>query len=238
MESSRRPSQETGNEGFTGDGGLATSAELWNPDAVVVDASGNLIIADYTNNRIRKRLSASGITITTIAGSGSYGFSGDGGLATASSLNNPSDVAVDASGNLFIADSYNNRVRVVLPGGTITTVAGNGELGFSGDGGPATSAELSGPEGVALDASGNLFIADSGNGRIRKVALAASPSFSVFTVSPANLSFSLFGGSSSTQQISLTSPEATLAADPPQHPQTGSLLRRALELGRARSPSL
>jgi len=157
-----------GVNGFSGDGGPATSAEFNLPEGVAVDASGNLFIADFGNNRIRE-VSASGI-ITTVAGNGSQGFSGDGGLATSASLNQPTDVAVDASGNLFIADDYNNRIRKVSASGIVTTVAGNGAQGFSGDGGPATSAELYYPNGVAVDASGNLFIAEGGNDRIRKVS--------------------------------------------------------------------
>jgi sugar lactone lactonase YvrE len=109
-------------------------------------------------------------TITTVAGNGTPGFSGDGGPATNASLFNPSGVAVDAAGNLYIADTTNSRVRKVSTSGTITTVAGNGTPGFSGDGGPATNASLVYPSGVAVDAAGNLYIADSQNNRVRKVA--------------------------------------------------------------------
>jgi len=167
--------------GFSGDGGPATAALLSYPTGVAVDASGNLFIADSLNNRIRKVSASSGI-ITTVAGSGAFGwgncyctsgsFSGDGGPATSATLA-PGGVAVDASGDLFIADSGNNRIReVAAASGIITTVAGNGSQGFSGDGGPATSATLNGPNGVAMDASGNLFIADTGNNRIREVLAA------------------------------------------------------------------
>jgi uncharacterized protein (TIGR03437 family) len=156
-----------GNQGFSGDGGQATSASLDLPFGVTVDASGNLFIADTFNNRIR-RVSTSGI-ITTIAGNGNQGFSGDGGLATLASLSLPRGISVDASGNLFIGDQLNNRIRKVSTSGIITTVAGNGSQGFSGDGGPAISAELSAPWGVTVDASGNLFIADANNERIREV---------------------------------------------------------------------
>src|SRR5271157_2356151 len=155
-----------GFENFSGDGGLATSASLSLPEGVAADSAGNLYIADSGNQRIRK---VSGGTITTIAGNGMQGFSGDGGPATSASLTYPAGVAVDPAGNLYIADSYNNRIRKVS-GGTITTVAGNGAYGFSGDGGPATSASLYWPQGVAVDSAGNLYIADTGNQRIRKVS--------------------------------------------------------------------
>ena len=157
-----------GSPGFFGDGGPAASASLYQPTGVAVDASGNVFIADSGNNRIR-RVSASGI-ITTAAGNGSKSFSGDGGPANSAALNNPFSVAVDGSGNILIGDSNNNRIREVSSSGIITTVAGNGSGSFSGDGGPATSAALSNPMGVAVDASGNLFIADFFNDRIRKVS--------------------------------------------------------------------
>ena len=165
-----------GTEGFSGDGGPATSASL-SVLGVAKDASGNLFIADLENLRIRK-VSPDGI-ITTVAGNGAQGFSGDGGPAAAASLSDPERVAVDASGNLFIADSQNNnRIRKVSPNGIITTVAGNGRNDFCGDGGLATAACLNQPGGIAVDASGNLFIADSYNGRVRKV----SPSGFITTV--------------------------------------------------------
>jgi sugar lactone lactonase YvrE len=156
-----------GMEGYSGDGGPATKAELNLPSGVALDASGNLFIADNYNSRIRK-VATNGI-ITTVAGNGKYGYSGDGGPATKAELTGPSGVALDASGNLFIADTDNSVIRKVATNGIITTVAGNGKYGYSGDGGPATKAELTGPFGVTLDASGNLFIADSGNFRIREV---------------------------------------------------------------------
>src|ERR1035437_10331608 len=152
--------------GFSGDGGAATSASLWNPWGVAVDSAGNLYIADTQNNRVRK---VSGGTITTVAGNGVAGFSGEGGPATSASLSNPWGLALDSVGNLYIADKGNNRVRKVS-GGTITTVAGNGVAGFSGEGGPATSASLSNPWGLAIDSVGNLYIADQGNHRIRRVS--------------------------------------------------------------------
>jgi sugar lactone lactonase YvrE len=158
-----------GTYGFSGDGGAATSASLAYPYGVAVDAAGNLLIADYGNQRIRQVDGTTRI-ITTVAGKGTYGFSGDGGPATDASLNNPLGVAVDGAGNLLIADTYNQRIRRVDgTTGIITTVAGNGMAGFSGDGGPATDASLNNPSGVAVDGAGNLLIAVYGNQRIRRV---------------------------------------------------------------------
>jgi sugar lactone lactonase YvrE len=158
----------TGQRGFSGDGGPATQARLHLPSGVVVDAAGNLFIADAENNRVRK-VSPAGM-IATVVGTGQLGFSGDGGLATEARLNFPiGGLALDKAGNLFIGDSGNNRVRKVSADGMITTVAGRGS-GFSGDGGPATEARFDGPSGIAVDAAGNLFIADGSNHRIRKVS--------------------------------------------------------------------
>ncbi|WP_026309024.1 NHL repeat-containing protein [Spirosoma spitsbergense] len=153
---------------FGGDGGAATAANLANPSGVAVDGVGNIYIADALNQRIRK-VAMSGI-ITTVAGNGIAGFSGDGGAATAASLNNPVGVTVDGTGNLYIADSQNNRIRKVATSGIISTVAGNGTASNSGDGGLATAAGFNYIAGVVLDGSGNLYIADQGNHRIRKVA--------------------------------------------------------------------
>lgn len=154
--------------GFSGDGGPATAAELNNPSSVAADAFGNVYIGDKNNNRIRK-VNTNGI-ITTIAGNGTAGFSGDGGPATAAELNAPTAVAVDNAGNVYICDGSNNRVRMVNTSGIITTVAGNGTTGFSGDGGPATAAELNVPCGIAIDGCGqHLYIADENNNRIRLV---------------------------------------------------------------------
>ena len=156
-----------GIQGSSGDGGPATNATFHSPFSVALDASGNLFVADHFNGRIRE-VGTNG-TISTVAGNGTKGFSGDGGAATSAELNNPYGVFVDPSGNLFIADSANNRVREVGTNGVITTVAGNGKAGYAGDGAAATNAELSGPYGVAVDAAGNLFIADSANNRVREV---------------------------------------------------------------------
>jgi len=155
---------------FSGDGGPAVNAGMTGPIGVAVDSAGNIYLADAGNNRIRK-VSASGI-MSTFAGDGAYAFGGDGGPATRASLFTPTAVAVDAAGNVYIADTVNHRVRKVNTAGIISTVAGNGNPSFSGDGGQAASASLTGPAGVALDSAGNLYIADLGNSRIRKVNTA------------------------------------------------------------------
>src|ERR1019366_1612507 len=156
----------------------------YSPTGVVMDNAGNLLIADKFNNRIRS-VSQSG-NITTIAGNGTAGFSGDNGLATAAALYNPTGVFVDGSGNIFVTVSYSNRIRKIAPGGIITTVAGAGTQSFSGAGGPATSASLNHPNTVAIDGSGNIFIADTGNNRIREVSAstAAGPSINPGGVVP------------------------------------------------------
>jgi hypothetical protein len=161
----------TGIAGFSGDGGLATAARLNGPRGVAFDSLGTLYIADQNNHRVRN-VDASGF-ITTVAGNGIVGFSGDGGLATAAQLNFPGDIAFDSLGNLYIADRSNHRVRKVETSGIITTVAGNGVAGFSGDGGAATAAQLNNPIGVAVDSSDNLYISDTGNVRIRRLNVSA-----------------------------------------------------------------
>jgi sugar lactone lactonase YvrE len=155
----------TGEQGFSGDGGTATSALLDSPIGVAVDSAGNIYIADTHNHCIRK---VSGGTITTIAGTGVAGFSGDGATATAATLDLPTSLALDSSGSLYIADTNNHRIRKIAAG-VITTVAGSNDQGFSGDGGPATSAGLDSPGGVVVDASFNIYISDTMNQRIRMV---------------------------------------------------------------------
>ena len=157
----------TGEWGDSGDGGPATQARLGYPEGVAVDGAGNLYIADFRNNRIRKVEAATG-TISTIAGSGEWGYSGDGGPATRAQLGYPSGVTVDGAGNLYIADGRRIR-KVDATTGTISTIAGTGEWGYSGDGGPATQAQLRYPSGLTVDGAGNVYIADSANYRIRKV---------------------------------------------------------------------
>ena len=159
-----------GDYGFLGEGGPATSAGVDSPFDVAADSAGNVFIADTLIHRIRRVNRATGI-ITTVAGNGTAGFSGDGGPATEAMLNNPGGVVLDATGNLLIADTDNHRIRRVdLVTGTITTVAGSGEDSLSGDGGLAVAAGISYPSDVSIDGAGNLFIADAGNGLIRKVA--------------------------------------------------------------------
>ena len=189
-----------GTDGFSGDGGPATKAELSDICDVAIDGAGNLVIDDCDGNeRVRvvavktgtfyaKKMTAG--DIYTVAGNGKTGFSGDGGRATGAELDDPYGVSVDSAGNLVVADSLNERVRVVAAAtgtfygqamtvGDIYTVAGNGTRGFSGDGGPATSAEFYDPAGVAVDSTGNLLIADPGNNRVRVVAAKGGTFYAV-----------------------------------------------------------
>ena len=151
-----------------GDNGPAIFGQLAIPAGLAFDSSGNLFVADPGDNRVRK-ITTDGI-ISTVAGTGACCFAGDSGPATAAQLYWPEDVAVDSSGRIYIADTGNHRVRVVSPDGSITTAAGNGSPGYLGDGGPANSASLNLPAGVAVDRAGNLYIADTNNHRIRKVS--------------------------------------------------------------------
>ena len=152
---------------FGGDGGQATNASLFFPSGLVMDVLGNIFIADQYNHRIRK-VTPSGI-ISTVAGTGINGYSGDGMAATASKLNYPLGIAIDTLGNIFIADEDNNRIRKVDPSGIITTVVGTGVAGFSGDGYAATLAEINRADGLFVDVYGSLFIADEINHCVRKV---------------------------------------------------------------------
>jgi sugar lactone lactonase YvrE len=160
-----------GGYGFVGDGGAALKAQISAPRGIGLDSSGNLYFADRWNNRVRK---IAGGTITTIAGNGLGLFSGDNGPAAGAQLSGPNGVAVDSKGNVYITDALNDRIRVVNPNGVISTYAGNGVAGYSGDGGAATSAEFNQPAGLAVDSSGNLYIADSYNGVVRKVTTSGT----------------------------------------------------------------
>jgi trimeric autotransporter adhesin len=183
-----------GTAGFSGDGGPATAAELDLPNGVALDGSGNLVIADTSNNWVRVVAEKTGTFygkamtaghIYAVAGDSQFGYSGDGGPATAAALNAPFDVAVDGPGNLVIADTFNSRIRVVaahagtfygktMTAGDIYTVAGNGAIGYSGDGGPGVKAELNNPYSAAVDGAGNLVIADTASQRIRELTGAAT----------------------------------------------------------------
>lgn len=167
-----------GTSGYSGDGGAATSAELYGPTGVAIDAKGNIYISDFDNQRIRKVTASTGL-INTVAGTGVGGYNGDGIPATSADLNAPFAILVDANDNLYIdtedsigsANQFSDKIRKVTAStGLISTIAGDSIQGFSGDGGLATSAELYLPHGIALDAKGNLYIADASNHRIREVS--------------------------------------------------------------------
>jgi hypothetical protein len=158
-----------GVSGYSGDGGPATQAHLAYPSSVAFDGDHSLYISDTGNNVIRKVDLSTG-TITTVAGTGAAGFAGDGGPATSGRLDYPWGIALGGDGSLYIADLANNRIRKVDPSGVLSTVVGTGTRGFAGDGGPATQAELNVPASVAMDVAGNLYVADSGNQLVRKVA--------------------------------------------------------------------
>jgi RHS repeat-associated protein len=161
----------TGVAGATGDGALAGSAQLNNPTGVTFDAAQNLYIADYGNHKIRK-VTPAGV-ISTLAGTGVAGATGDGAAATTAQLNSPRKLLFDAAGSLYIADQQNHKIRKISSSGVITTVVGTGVAGFGGDGGVATSAQLNSPSDVVVDKAGNLYIADRQNNRVRKVATGA-----------------------------------------------------------------
>ena len=164
----------TGVQGFSGDGGPATAAQFSVPFGVAPMADSGFLIVDAVNQRIRK-VSVSGV-VTTVAGTGVGGYLGDGGPATNAQINNPHNVVATPDGGFYIADASNERVRYVAPDGTITTVIGNGVRAYTGDGGPASQAQISVPKAVGLDASGNLMIAEEQNNRIRFVGTVVAPS--------------------------------------------------------------
>ena len=175
----------TGVPGYSGDSGDADAAQLNLPHSVVVDGVGNIYIADFDNNRVR-RIAVNG-TITTVAGTGVAGFSGDGGLATSAELNQPIHLAVDANNNIYVLDFGNRRIRKIdVATGIIDTLAGNGFNGFNGDGLAPTQTNFSIPWGIALDAAGDLYIADRGNHRIRKIDIATNLGSPVVTTVAGN----------------------------------------------------
>jgi sugar lactone lactonase YvrE len=187
-----------GRNGYSGDGGPAVAALLSTVTAVAVDPAGNVFIADYGNCRVRAVSAATGI-ITTVAGNGSCSFSGDG-VATENSVGYPQGVAVDANDNLFIGD-YFERVRWVSPSGFMTTIAGNGNAGYNGDGGPATNALLYAPAGTAVDTVGNILVSDQNNFRVRSIS-----AFPALNTDSGSLAFGLtsVGNTSTPQTITLS----------------------------------
>lgn len=188
-----------GTEGFSGDGGSATSAQLSYPNGIAVDASGNLYIADNSNKRVRKVDHTTGI-ISTVAGNGDAGYTMDGDPATSTGLDYPNDVAVDGSGNLYIVESNSSAIRKVdAVTGNISTVAGYNGAAYGGDGGPATAASLKFPMGIIVDDSGNLFIADTYNHVIRRVDAAGN--ISTIAGTGGSAGFSGDGGPATAAQL-------------------------------------
>ncbi len=196
-----------GGVGAPGDGGAATSAQLFAPNSTAVDAQGYVYIADTNNHRVR-RVTPAGV-ITTVAGTGVPGFSGEGGAATAAQLFSPQGVAIDSFGQLLIADTGNQRIRRIGTNGIIQTIAGTGVAGFSGDSGPAARAQLSYPSIARSDAAGNLYIADTYNSRIRKI----STSGTITTVAGSDSSALGDGGQATVASLYLPSSVAVDSAN-------------------------
>jgi sugar lactone lactonase YvrE len=212
----------TGVAGFAGDGGAATAAELSLPTAVAVDGAGNVFFSDTGNHRVREIVAtgAQAGRIVTVAGSGVQGFSGESGAATAAAIDSPDGLAVGATGLLYLADTHNQRIRMVnLATGVISTVVGSGVVGSSGDGAAAAEAALSLPQGVTLDAAGNLYFADMGNQRIRRVDAATGV---ISTVAGDGVQgFSGDGGTATA--ATLDSPRATALAPAAMGTPVGSV---------------
>lgn len=199
----------SGDLGFSGDGGPARSARFQDPSQLAIGRDGSIFVADTGNSRVRV-IRPDG-TVATVAGTGDQGFSGDGGPSTAARVNAPAGVAVDATGQLLFADTGNHRIRRVATNGTISTVAGTGTRGFSGDGGPATAARLAAPQGLALAADGSLLVADTGNRRVRRVA----PDGTISTLAGTG------GGGSAGDGGPATAAQLNMPVDVVAHPQGG-----------------
>ncbi len=241
-----------GISGYYGDGGPAIDSPLQGPAGVALDALGNIYIADYDGNRIRM-VDTSGI-IHLVAGTGQYNCCGDGGPAIYATFRNPSQLAVDTSANIYVADPHNERVRKIDATGVITTIAGNGTQNFSGDGGLAANATMNSPTGVALDSAGDLFIADAGNNRIREVGAVAGQTC-LFSIIPSSASFGaaattgsfnvntssgcLWSVHSNVAWLTVTTPSTSssvgagpvnfsVAANPNAAPQTGTITAAGL----------
>lgn len=208
-----------GESGFAGDGGPATKAKLTRPTAVAVDLRGNLYVADSGNHRVRK-IATDG-TITTFAGTGEPGFGGDGGPAARAQLNAPYGVSVDRHGQVFVADQRNHRVRKITLAGIITTIAGNGTKGFAGDGGQAVRAALDHPDATVSDNDGNLYIAEGGNNRVRKVDAGGT----ITTVAGGAQGYSGDGGPAARAKLSVP---GSLAIDPQGNLFIGDLANHAV----------
>jgi len=193
-----------GTHGYSGDNGPAISAQLNNPYSIAIDSTGNIYIADFNNNCVRK-VNTSGV-ITTIAGNGMPGYSGDGGLATAAELHDAGGIDVDDAGDIYISDAGNNRIRKVDASGVITTIAGNGTEGYSGNGEPATVSELHNPVDVAIDAEGNIYITDAGNNNIRKITAPNSGIYSSKIAKADNLILVLPNPTTGSFTLTLPSP--------------------------------
>lgn len=205
----------TGICGYSGDGGPATSAMISYSYGAAFDRHGNLLVADTGNNRVRL-ITPAGI-IMTIAGNGTYAYSGDGGNAVEASLAGPSALSADPTGNIYIADSGNYVIRLVDDSGIIHTVAGNHTYGFSGDGGPATSAQMTFAGGVLADSSGNFYIADTGNKRVRKV-----DSTGTITTYAGNGSFGNTGSGGPATSAAIAQPEGLVLSEGKLHISTAT----------------
>jgi hypothetical protein len=204
-----------GVNGFSGDGGQAGNAMLNGPQTVAVDGQGNVYVGDTANNRVRK-VAPSGV-ITTVAGSGDAGYSGDGGSAVNAQVGNPVAVALDSAGNLYIADG-SSRVRKVFLSGIITTIAGSGPKGYSGDGGSAANATLSGPSALAVNAAGSIWVADTFNNAVRLLQFTGgSTALNAVTNGASNLSgpvspgevVVIYGSALGPQQLTTFQPDAS-----------------------------